>query len=486
MSNLQVPDPGLLCKIDHLVAREGSVSESLYFDVKIICKNGHSFTWSKLLLSGVSEMMRNVFYSVDEEQQVLILPDVDKDSMEKILSSLISPLPFSSEMDREDFQVLKLLNIKAEYFEQKMVTNNIRITSVPFVSSSISKVASSSHDTDDVDILFYAEEEESKQKVVRKMFCKYCNMSFKSQQFSKYQDHINSHKNIDGMFWCNKENCGKLFKTWSHLSDHFYSHDKSPKPHLCSYCNYTSITRANVRKHELAVHEDPERRDYQCDKCDKKFKTSSNLVEHQKTHGNEKYTCQFCAKTFKTLIGFNQHQRAHTGELFPCHSCGEKFQSKNSVNRHLKDVHGIFDNNSGYGSKVNKCPKKGCSAEFSSEEDYRLHLRSAHQDNGAVLICHLCRKMFPTKQALKQHFKKLHRESGETVLKTKGKSILSSRQASSSGGVSVLKQGKNENREAVHASAGTKDLVVGNSLNMYYASKPDKEIVIYVKNDEKI
>jgi len=460
------------------------VSDSLYFDVKIICNNGQFFTWSKLLLSGVSEMMKSVFSSSDEEQ-VLILPDADKDSLKKVLSLLISPHPFSQEISSEDFQHLKMLNIKGDYLEQKLSSNNIKITSVTCISPSALK-EESSHETDDVDILFYAEDDQNKPKVVRKMFCKFCNLNFKSQQFSKYQDHINTHKNEEGIFWCNKENCGKTFKTWSHLSDHYYSHDKSPKPHLCSYCNYTSITRANIRKHEIAVHEDPERRDFECDKCNKKFKTSSNLVEHLKTHGTEKFTCQFCAKTFKTSIGFNQHQRSHTGELFPCHSCGEKFQSKNSVNRHLKDVHGIYDG----GAKYYKCPKKGCFAEFSSEEDYRLHLRSAHQDNGAVLICHLCRKIFPTKQSLKQHFKKLHQgASGETLLKTRGKSILSPRLAASSCSgktVSVLKHEKIDNKEVGVHSPGTKDLVVGNTLNMYYSSKPDKEIVIYVKTDEKL
>ena len=55
--------------------------------------------------------------------------------------------------------------------------------------------------------------------------------------------------------------------------------------------------------------------------------------------------------------------------------------------------------------------------------------------------------------------------------------------------VSVLKQEKiDKKEEGSNRSAGTrtKDQVVGKSLNMYYSSKHEKEIVIYVKNDEKL
>ena len=136
---------------------------------------------------------------------------------------------------------------------------------------------------------------------------------------------------------------------------------------MCSYCDYTSITRANVKKHELAVHVDPDRRDFECIICAKKFKTSSNLIEHSKIHDNESFKCSDCLKTFKSKRGLEHHRRTHTGELFSCQVCGEQFLSKNSVNRHHRDIHGYLTTN----EEKNKCTKKGCLAEFSSQEDYR-------------------------------------------------------------------------------------------------------------------
>ena len=63
-----------------------------------------------------------------------------------------------------------------------------------------------------------------------------------------------------------------------------------------------------------------------------------------------------------------------------------------------------------------------------------------------------------TKQSLKQHFKKLHQGdvAGETVLKTRGKSILSTRQTvgnSCGKSVSVLKQEKIDMKEITGVQA---------------------------------
>ena len=63
-----------------------------------------------------------------------------------------------------------------------------------------------------------------------------------------------------------------------------------------------------------------------------------------------------------------------------------------------------------------------------------------------------------TKQSLKQHFKKLHQGdvAGETVLKTRGKSILSTRQTvgnSCGKSVSVLKQEKIDMKEVTGVQA---------------------------------
>ena len=456
MNNLQVPDPGLLYKLEQLVT--DVPEDNIYFDMKIVCRDG-DFKWSRFLLGSVSAWMETLVLDVEntDTETTLFIPDVNKDILLQMLYSLISSSNMAIQ-GKSRISLLKMLAVDENFFQlQDVESEKIKITGVPMTM--IPTISSKIKEEDDVDILFTEGVDEEfegkrKKKSTRKMFCKICSLDF--QTYSAYQDHINSHKNISGLFECNEEECGKTFKAWTHLSDHHYSHDKSPKPHLCSYCSYTSITRANIRKHEVAVHEDPDRRDFACDKCNKRFKTSSNLAEHQRVHGNEKYKCKECPKSFKSLIGFNQHKRTHTGQMFSCKVCDEQFQSKHSVNRHEKDIHGLF--NSPIGHKISKCPKKGCSAEFSSEEDYRLHVKTAHQNKASILICPLCKKFCPTKVSLKQHFQKMHRESGERVVRGKSGTGIGHGVAVKS--KSLLKLEKTDNNQdvpspAVHQSVST-------------------------------
>lgn len=429
MSNLQVPDPGLLWKIENFVLEN---NEANCLDVRIVCGDGE-FLWSSILLSSLSPMMKSLMMSQssDEFERVLLLPDVNKEDLHSLLQSLISAKSLETRISRKYIKLLLLLGIEKKFLRLKK-SSNVKI--VASSSPTLEKMSfyEENFETDHggssgIDILYQNDTEPDsanasirRTKSSRKMFCKLCSLSFESKSYSEYQDHINSHRSSSGLFVCNYENCSKTFKAWCHLTDHFYSHGDNPKPHLCSYCSYTSITRANVRKHEIAVHEDPDRRDFVCATCNKKFKTSSNLMEHAKIHLDSKHQCGFCQKEFKSQVGYNQHLRIHSGSLIACDICGEKFQSKHSVNRHQKDIHGIFSSSDG--KKIFRCQKKNCSAEFSQEEEFRLHVKTAHQDKASVFICHLCRKFCSSTLALKEHFKKMHAIESKSPRGKTGKS----------------------------------------------------------------
>ena len=117
---------------------------------------------------------------------------------------------------------------------------------------------------------------------------------------------------------------------------------------------------------------------------------------------------QVCSKQFRSLVGFQQHQRTHTGDLFPCNVCGEKFQSKHSASRHEKDLHGVFGQSKDDQEKVWRCGVVTCGAEFTGEEEQRLHARTAHQSRSSVLICKMCRKICTNRAALRSHMQKQH------------------------------------------------------------------------------
>jgi len=456
MSNLQVPDPGLLAKLEVYLSDQTNWNTAAVLDIKIVCCDG-LFYWSSLLLASLSPLITSLLKDLAEDL-VLILPDTNLATVKFLLKKLLQPN--CSSLSLREKQLLLVFGVDSSFWSSKLEQKNfvqiVGVGSGALTENNILQYQDASEN--DVDIIWkdekpleYENQHQSKPESLeclddtiqlktgcsnievakskksgsgRKMYCKLCSVSFQNRPYADYQDHINSHKNSQGLYACNEADCTKQFRAWCHLNDHVYSHGNHPKPHLCSYCSYTSTTRANIKKHEIAVHEDPERRDFACDKCAKKFKTASNLYEHMRIHDPEyRHPCTICKKEFKSMAGYNQHLRLHSGDMFSCGACGEKFQSKHSVNRHEKDIHGIYS--LAEGEKTFKCGKKTCAAEFSSEEDYRLHVKSAHQNKAGLLICHLCKKICSNRMTLKCHFRKMHQNEVDILGKqSKKKSLL--------------------------------------------------------------
>ena len=83
-------------------------------------------------------------------------------------------------------------------------------------------------------------------------------------------------------------------------------------------------------------------RNHICDhpNCGKKFKSFSHLTAHKRTHTGEKpYVCNWtkCTYRFARSDGWKRHMRKHTGvKPFKCSSCGRAFSRTDHRENHMK------------------------------------------------------------------------------------------------------------------------------------------------------
>ncbi|RMB88644.1 hypothetical protein DUI87_34983 [Hirundo rustica rustica] len=79
-------------------------------------------------------------------------------------------------------------------------------------------------------------------------------------------------------------------------------------------------------------------RPYQCSECQKRFRTSSSLLVHERIHTEERpFRCPDCRKGFKRNSTLIRHRRIHTGERpYECPQCGKSFTRDSHLTQHQR------------------------------------------------------------------------------------------------------------------------------------------------------
>lgn len=101
----------------------------------------------------------------------------------------------------------------------------------------------------------------------------------------------------------------------------------------CEYCEKQFKTREKVRCHTRIHTED---RNFHCEVCGRSYRRREHLVRHFRRHTNDRpYLCVECGKAYMRAEHLKRHSYFHSGEKpFECGSCDKAFARHDRLIKH--------------------------------------------------------------------------------------------------------------------------------------------------------
>uniref|UniRef100_A0A673V2J9 CCCTC-binding factor n=1 Tax=Suricata suricatta TaxID=37032 RepID=A0A673V2J9_SURSU len=196
--------------------------------------------------------------------------------------------------------------------------------------------------------------------------CSVC--SYASKDTYKLKRHMRTHSG-EKPYECHV--CHTRFTQRGTMKTHvLQKHTKNVPRHQCPHCAIAIARKSDLRVHLHKQHA-YKAAEMKCRYCTAVFHERYALVQHQKTHKNEKrFKCEFCPYACKQERHMTVHIRTHTGEKpFPCTSCNKCFRQKELLNAHFRRCH-----DPSFVPTVHRCPScgKGFSRWFRGSGGARL------------------------------------------------------------------------------------------------------------------
>lgn len=165
--------------------------------------------------------------------------------------------------------------------------------------------------------------------------CDCCSISYKTK--TAFEKHLKTRHGPDGpiKFVCSI--CGKQFKERQILKNHERVHlpDELKLKYPCDYCGKKFVNSHCLKIHIARIHEKVAL--HTCEICGKSCITKSDLKWHMDKHIEERnYECEICHLKFKSTNSLRIHKRRHlnTDKIVVCQVCGKEFHSSAALSNH--------------------------------------------------------------------------------------------------------------------------------------------------------
>ncbi|XP_076677227.1 uncharacterized protein LOC143373662 isoform X2 [Andrena cerasifolii] len=182
----------------------------------------------------------------------------------------------------------------------------------------------------------------------------------------------------------------------------------------CDICNKSFKTSFQLLRHNRLKHareEDITTRNFPCDLCPKRYPDQNSLARHRKTHtGDRPFQCLECHKNFPTSTALRRHLTLHNSQSrpLPCIYCGRRFVEKASLVKH-EQSHLAGD------QRIHTCDV--CQKSFLHATDLSLHKKYHDPDkkfdceqgaNEEILSCDVCGITYKFMSSLTRHMVTTH------------------------------------------------------------------------------